>query len=252
VRNDRESEFSMEKDKTRYLLRQTTGVPERQPDCPQDELLAAYMEGGLSDAGHREFEDHLADCAWCLERVGILGRANESDTQEQVPELLLARAGRIPNPSRQSVSIWRRAPALAAAAVLVLTLGFLVSNPAFRDKVLQPVSNGNVNTTQITRSIDPGGLQPAQHTSGNNISVEFADGMFKWTPVNDSMFYQVRIVTAEGDLLWRERIHGEQWKPPGGLVFSPGEEYFVRIDAFLSETLSVNSDYVAFRTPERR
>jgi len=227
VRNDRESEFSMEKDKIKSLLRQTTGVPERQPDCPQDELLATYMEGGFSDASHREFEAHLADCAWCLERVGILGRANESDTQEQVPELLIARAGRIPNPSRESVSKWHRAPALAAAAVLVLTLGALVSNLAFRDKAPDPASSGNMETTQSTRSVDPGGLQPAQHSPVNNISVKFVGGMFEWTPVNDSMFYQVRIVTAEGDLLWRERVSGDKWKPPGGLVFSPGEEYFV-------------------------
>lgn len=252
MRNDRESEFSMEKDGPRSLLRQTTGVPERQPGCPQDELVAAYMEGGLSDAGHRKFEAHLADCAWCLERVGILGRANESDTREQVPELLLARACKIPNPSRHTVSKWRNAPALAAAAVLVLTLGFLVSNPAIRDTASQPVSSGDMDITQSTRSIDPGGLQPTQYSPGNNISVKFADGMFEWTPVNDNLFYQVRIVTAEGDLLWRERVLGEQWKPPGGLVFSPGEEYFVRIDAFLSETMSVNSDYIAFRTPERR
>lgn len=242
----------MEKDKLESLLERSNGAPERQPECPQDELLAAYMEGGLSDASHREFEAHLADCAWCLECVGILGWAHEIGVQEQVPELLLARAGRIVDPSRQAVSRWRRAPAWAVAALLVLTLGSLLSNPVFRDKVPQPAASGKVDTTLKTRSIDPVGMQPAQHSPGNNIGVKFAEGVFKWTPVNDSLFYQVRIVTTEGDLLWRERVHGEHWKPPGGLVFSSGEEYFVRIDAFLSENLSVNSDYVAFRPSERR
>jgi hypothetical protein len=242
----------METDKLKSLLGEMTSDPERQYDCPEDELLAVYMDGGLSEVSHREFEDHLADCAWCLERVGIMGRAHESETQGQVSELLLARAGNIVDSPRQPMSRWRRAPAWAAAAVLVLTFGFLASNTTFHGSVPQPESRGDADTAQSTRSVDPAGMQSAQRLTANNISVELSDGVFSWTPVNDSQFYQVRIVTAEGDLLWQERVHDEHWKAPEGLVFSPGEEYFVRIDAFLSENLSVNSDYVAFRTPERR
>lgn len=242
----------MDKDKLTFFLAQTTGAPELQHDCPEDELLAAYMEGVLSDVSHGQFENHLADCAWCIERVGMLGRAHESDAQEQVPEPLLARAGKMVNSSGQSASGWRRAHAWAVAAAVVLTIGFMVSKSTLYEGKPHSVSRNNAETSQSTRSIAPGALQTTQPSTGNNISVEFSDGVFSWTPVNDSLFYQVQIVTAEGDLLWRERVNAEQWNPPGELVLSAGEEYFVRIDAFVSETRSVKSDYVAFMFPERR
>ena len=67
------------------LLKQSTVPAERQPGCPDDNAVASYSDGGLSERDHGRFEHHLADCAYCTERVGILGRAREAETTVQVP-----------------------------------------------------------------------------------------------------------------------------------------------------------------------
>jgi hypothetical protein len=73
-------------------------------------------------------------------------------------------------------------------------------------------------------------------------------GVFIWTAVPGSLFYQIRIVSDEGDLVWQERINGTQWGLPAELLLAPGAEYFVRVDAYLAEAKTLKSDYVLFRT----
>jgi len=78
------------------------------------------------------------------------------------------------------------------------------------------------------------------------------DGVFRWTAVSNSLYYQLRIVSDEGDLVWQGRVDGTHWVLPAGLSLAPGAEYFVRVDAYLTEAKALNSDYLLFRVGERR
>jgi hypothetical protein len=78
------------------------------------------------------------------------------------------------------------------------------------------------------------------------------DGTFEWTPVPESLYYQLRIVSDEGDLIWQGRVDGTQWALPSDLPLVPGSEYFVRVDAYLAEAKAVNSDYFLFQVGESR
>jgi len=246
----------MNTDELKSLLKQSAETVERQPGCPDDYTLASYIDGGLSERDHGRFELHLADCAYCTERVGALGRTREAETTVQVPELLRARSGKLVNaPGTKNAPInpalWRKAPRWAAAAVVVLAIGVLSQlyspSPNVQEASPSIETPGQPAGIRETRNMEPGAMGPSLLSPLEGMTIIPDDGLFNWTPVQDSLYYQLRIVSDEGDLVWQERVDGTQWALPSGLSLSPGAEYFVRVDAYLAEAKSLNSDYVLFR-----
>lgn len=218
--------FNMKKDELKSLLQQPVEAAEQQPGCADDYRLAAYMDGGLSERDHRRFEHHLADCAWCIERVGIIGRARESEPTVPVQEVARTR--------------WRTAPRWAVAAALVLAIGI-------GSQLHSPYQSTQPTEIRETRNIDPGAMGPSFLSPREGMTITPDFGVFNWTAVPDSLYYHVRIVSDEGDLVWQERVIGTQWVLPGDLSLAPGAEYFVRVDAYLAEDKTLNSDYLLIR-----
>lgn len=221
----------MKKDELISLLKQPIEAVERQPGCADDYRLASYVDGGLSERDHGRFERHLADCAWCIERVGIIGRAREAET-----------TGAVPKPVRTR---WRAAPRWAVAAVVVLAIGVV-------SQLNSPYQATQAVQIRETRNLDPGALGPSFLSPREGMTITPDAGVFNWTAVPDSLYYQVRIVSDEGDLLWQERVNATQWGLPGELSLAPGAEYYVRVDAYLAEAKTLNSDYLLFRFENRQ
>lgn len=236
----------MDHEQLKSLIRRTSPIQRRPSACPQDEALASYMEGGLREPDHAEFERHLADCAWCMDRVGILGRARASEAMEAVPEFTLARARRLAGPHSDPKPAWRRhVPRWAAAAIVVLALSLAMRAPS-----PEPPA-GDPNGLRTQRNIQPLSPVPKLLNPSDDALVDLAHARFEWSPVADSLYYRVRIVSDAGDLLWQERVRETHWNPPPGLQLRTGGDYFVRIDAYLTEAKSVSSDYTAFRVSGR-
>lgn len=221
----------MKKDELISLLKQPIGAVERQPDCADDYRLASYVDSCLSERDHGRFEQHLADCAWCIERVGIIGRAREAET-----------TGAVPKPVRIR---WRAAPRWAVAAVVVLAIGVV-------SQLNSPYQATQAVQIRETRNLDLGALGPSFLSPREGMTITPDAGVFNWTAVPDSLYYQVRIVSDEGDLLWKERVNATQWGLPGELSLAPGAEYYVRVDAYLAEAKTLNSDYLLFRIEKRQ
>ena len=60
-------------------------------DCPDAEVLAAYVERTLSEGERRTCETHLADCPFCQEQVAQLVRLNEGDEIEEAARPIRAK-----------------------------------------------------------------------------------------------------------------------------------------------------------------
>lgn len=74
-------------------------------DCPADEVLAAWAEGGLSEAVREKWLGHLARCADCRETLlSLKSLQAESGREEQfeVPAPALSRARQL-DPSRKGL-----------------------------------------------------------------------------------------------------------------------------------------------------
>ncbi len=232
----------MNQDKLKDLLKHPVDSFERQPACPDDYRLASYMDGGLSERDHHTFETHLADCSFCMERIGILGRARESETSGSVLKPVNALANKRPN--------WQR-PRWATAALLVLAVGFFTDQlstsrtPASSDKFAKPSA---VNE----RYVKPSSAIPEITFPLENSAVAREDLDFEWKLVPDGLFYDIRIVSDDGELITQQRVWDTHWSLPANFTLHPGAEYFVRVDAFVSEGKAISSEHIAFRIEDRQ
>lgn len=234
--------MNMNDDELKSLLRRTDPGLQPADACPADEVLASYMEGGLSAPDHANFERHLADCSRCMDQVGLLGRARAHETVEELPEFTLERARRLGRPRMAPGIAWRHAaPRWAAAAIVVLAVSLVLFGPS--PNALVERSNG----IRTERNIQPLSRAPRLLFPFEDARIDPARARFEWSPVADSLYYRVRIVSDAGDLVWQERVREPQWNPPPELHLSTGGDYFVRVDAYLTEAKSVSSDYIAFR-----
>jgi len=238
----------MDDQKTTQLLHlQFAEIPGRTPFCMEDQQIAEYYEGVLPETDRERVEHHVSDCRFCAARIGILARLDQEAAESRVLEDTLAAAKLSGQPSRHT---HRRLPAWAAAAAVLLAVGIYLqsfsgrlSDPGMESPIGSPVQSGNLRETRTFESParGPSILSPreGQNTRPNSL--------ITWTTVPHSLYYRVRVVADDGDLVWQERVEGTEWRLPAGLGLEPETEFYVRIDAYLTETKSLQSEYVLFR-----
>jgi len=228
----------MNHDKLKGLLKETTDELQRLSDCPDDYQLASYMDGGLSEADHSSFENHTADCDYCIERIGILGRARESEETINVSKQNVGQSG--------IRSTWQAAPRWAVAALVVLAVGFLVirQSPDLIPPAEIDFTNAEIATERFVQQVSP---FPEILSPLEDSLVDPHNFVFKWRSVPDSLFYDIRIVSDDGALISRERVWATQWQLPADMGLQAGAEYFVRVDAYVSEGKAVSSEHTLFK-----
>ena len=229
---------NMNQDKLKDLLKQSEVPIERQADCPDDYQLASYMDGGLSERDHGGFEVHVADCAFCIERIGILGRAGEMESSTATPAQVRAQASRR--------SHWRRAPGWAAAALVVLAVGF-VANQQSVHQVPADINELTSPPIVTERYVEQTSPIPELLSPLAGSSVDREKLVFKWKAVPDSLFYDIRIVSNDGEMITRQRVWDTQWPLPADTQLQADTEYFVRVDAYVSEARALSSEHIVFK-----
>jgi hypothetical protein len=136
----------------------------------------------------------------------------------------------------------RHASRWAAAAVVLLAV-FSVAR-------FGPQSE-NVETTTLPapdlRSLDHDAYRPAVLFPSDGARIGVEGSMFRWSMVPGSLHYDVRVVSADGGMIWQERVEGTEWRLPTKLQLAEGEEYYFRVDAYLTEAKRVSSHHVLFR-----
>ena len=96
------------------------------------------------------------------------------------------------------------------------------------------------------RNIDRGNPAPTIQAPIKGAHVRPDDLTIRWTPVPGSLYYDIRLVNAKGFLIWQERIEDNQSNLPDHLKLVSGDQYYVRVDAYLAEAKSISSQHVPF------
>ena len=233
----------MNQDELKTLLKQFEETVERRLDCPDDYQLASYMDGGLSERDHGEFETHVADCPYCMERIGILGRAGESKAAIPAVDQSRRHSG---NPS-----YWQKTPRWAAAAMVVIAVGF-VANRQVPSRI-PSASNELPEVPAVSeRFVDQESPLPKILSPLEDSSIDPRSLVFEWKAVPDSLFYDIRIVSDDGELITRQRVWDTTWSLPTELQLQTGAEYFVRVDAFVSEGKALSSEHIVFKVEDEK
>jgi hypothetical protein len=223
--------------------------PERTPHCPDEYQLVTIAGAGMAIIDDEKLNAHLSTCEHCIERLADLIRIRGLDNGEPVPALLKARANRL----GRATKIPFEAPRWAAAAVVVLAVGMVFNLATNRQQDPQVVSEINQPVIEVPhfRSIDKQIMRPEILVPVLGQTLPVNEPNFEWTAVQGSLYYDVRLVSAEGEMIWEERVKATSRKLPVQLQLQAGTDYYLRVDAYLAEAKRVSSRHVLFSTEER-
>src|SRR5215469_4214840 len=225
--------------------------------CPDEHQLAAYVDQQLIGAERGRVESHLVKCDSCLQRVGFLIKHSQVSTVS-VPASLVRRAkGLRIAAGAKALFDWRWAS--VAAGIAVIAIGMLVwrevrPNTEAHSPILAtaqgpqaPVIRDNATSAAETavRSASPGDSRPVLLSPQPGAIVHGSDFTIRWESVPSSAAYEVRIVTADGDLVWRKRVQRNSVNLPKKTL-RPGSKYFVWVRAWQVDGKSHQSQAIPF------
>jgi len=238
--------------------------------CPDEESLAAFAESRLTGRPLERVRGHVAGCRNCLDALAFLVRLESSGEGPDVPEELLERGRRVVAPRPAPPLAWLRwgtlmATSTAAVLVAALWLGWDQPFPSPVPPAASPPAPTSPSDavptprppTMPSATAAPAAprrnrslgmpektltqLAPAPETTLARNELEF-----RWSEVADALYYEVRIVTLEGDLVWQARVRTPSARPPDDVTLAPGRRYFAWVRAALRDGRTIASPARAF------
>ena len=192
-------------------------------DCPDELLVADFVDGRLTPQNRAQVIEHLLTCARCR---ALVKATSDLAANEVTP---------VGQAHRQRLR-WTLPVGLAAAAVLVLLLlprGHDDSTPGLREPTL-------------TSTIAPSPITPAP-----GASVARVDSLV-WSSVPKAEQYRVRLYDGEGSVLWTLETPDTSAALPDSLRLQLRVPYFWRVEAQAEWLRWTASDLVSFRITARR
>lgn len=279
-----EVQFQMDESEIKKLLRVLPSqAGKRGWRCPDENQLAAYAAQSLPGPDSNSIEAHLVDCDFCLGQVAFLTKSADWSNSVEVPANLMSGARNLlaHKPGRTINWGWRWAAATAAVACFALLFVVIAerlrrqeSVPRPSDKLVAqqtapervpfpqstPASPARSEPTQsaqmpkakptqapAVRSNTVAELLPKLITPRDGAVLRRDELEFRWEPVSDAIFYDVRVMSADGDLVFEQQTENTRLKPTANALLLPGAKYFVVARAHLLEGKSAKSSVVSFR-----
>lgn len=225
--------------------------------CPDEHQLAAYVDQQLIGAERERVESHLANCDTCLQQVGFLIRESQT-AAASVPASLVHRAKRLATAAREDAPFgWRWVILVAGIAVIAIGLEVwreVRSNREEHSTIVattqQPLAPAIRRTPKsaaeaAVRGAPQPDSKPLVVFPQPGAIVPASDLIIRWKPVPNAAAYEVRVVTADGDLVWRKRVQQNLVNAPKQTL-RPGLKYFVWVRALLANGKTQQSPAVGF------
>jgi len=238
----------MDQQDIKALLQQAPELPERTPFCLNDRLIAQYFNATLGDEDHRRVQRHIANCDYCQARLGILARLHEENPRYLPGDDLLVAAKQLADGS--TTRKLRHTPVWAAAAMVVLALSVATLRSTGLDQDRATPSHAAEaieGEMRQTRSIEQVLIKPQLLSPLDGALVDPGELVIRWVDIPGSLFYDLYIMTDNGDLLVNQRVNGIRWAVEQPGLFEAGAEYFVRLEAHMSDARTLSSGHVIFK-----
>jgi hypothetical protein len=206
--------------------------------CPDEVTLAAFVDGDLPESVRSRVQGHLADCSLCLQHVAAVVRSRETPKPEVPPRLLARARGLVESPAVGTPALaWRWGMVSAAAGLMLVAAVQVWQFRTASDPGASPVDV----RSEPCRLVAPQLLSPEE---GALVSRERID--FRWREVAGAIFYEIQLVTADGDVLWQDRTEETTVRLPEAVPIAPGQEVYVWVRAHLLDGNTLKSDPVGF------
>lgn len=238
--------------------------------CLSESDVAEFIDGTLTEYRNRQVQLHLDRCGECRNQVGTLIRSRRITLGDELDPSLMTRAIAARDsarsaPARSRGWSWATATfAIASVAVMFAVLLWLHRAPhlssvaslrgkadtsaaALASSAISPIetSGRSHRRSDVPRGKPLRGelvvLAPLQESSVDRLPV------IRWRPIEHAMYYDVRLLSADGDVIWQEKVDSDRASIPPQLALLPGNEYFVLVRAYLAEGKTIDSRAVGFR-----
>ena len=206
--------------------------------CPDEMQLAAYVDHRLIGRDHSRLERHLAECGYCLGQVAALTGLHDAPLPADIPVSVIARARELA--PGKAAAPWK--PAWSWVAVAATTCLALLATFSVRQPQTGVVPHQESMRRAPDRAIAPTLIFPREGAAVPRGVIEF-----RWSPAGHALYYEVSVLSADGDLVWEQRADGTEIRLPAGIRLAPSQNYYVSVSATLSDGRSLKSPVVAFQ-----
>ena len=182
-------------------------------DHPTPDILAAFVDGELSEEDRSELVDHLESCAVCRSVVSVAS------------DVLAAPADR-----RSTRWLGR----LVAAAAIALLIAVPVAQVGLPDR-----------TRELERSVPGESVQRFEALAPTDGSVVERPVTFAWREAGPDATYEVTLTDDVGDVVWSTRTSSTEAPLPEDVSLDAGT-YFWVVEALLALGREATSGPVRF------
>ena len=228
--------------------------------CPEDRVIAAYVDCTLTEARRSRVQRHLPDCGYCRSLVADIVKIRRETEVPAAPTALVERAlAVLPSAPGQWRRIWAPVAALGTAAVCTM----IAATVFLRQPERLALPSLSAPTAPI---VSESGPQPPAEATGREIvrdqtSPQLSPSIvspkpgsvvsrntvgFRWKTIPHSLYYQVRIETSEGEVVWEGQSTDTYLEVPSDAPLNNGK-YFVLVSAFMENGHIMKSDPVKFQ-----
>jgi len=246
--------------------------------CPDENQLAAYVDGQLTEQQRTTFERHLSSCESCLDTIAFLAQSGEWSDSQTMPPYVVARARALVTKKRSGWR-WEWAVATAAAACVLLAVSLIIlktrTQPTVDGPLIahnqepspavvntptpespRPLPTRSVTKPEINRGETPSvrGESSARTESAPRLLFPHEGSVVdrreldcRWRLVPDAQFYTVRVSGLDGTLMLEQETKESRLKLNDVAQLKNDASYYVTVVAHLTDGRVIKSDLVKFR-----
>ena len=229
-------------------------------NCPREEVVAAYLDQALEAGKKGKFERHLANCLYCSTLVADVVKLERLSDLAGAPAALIERV-RSRARSKPGLFAWNWLPVATAGTLACAVLAVLLRTPApslapnwpapagpaiSKSEPSPPAVAPGSDSVRRPRTLEalPTIISPPPNSIVSAKRLEI-----RWHEVPDALYYQVRLVTPEGDLVWQGDATEAHIALPERLALEHGK-YFVLVSAVMDSGRSRKAPSVGFGIDE--
>lgn len=241
--------------------------------CPDETELAAFAEGAFSQQERlrARIERHLGECGACRSQVAFLVRMQRPASEPLPPTQWMARVEAIASAPARPAREWRwvAAPVAVAAAVVIAvvmwvrvphspdrpvdhaTAGQAAGPPVVASALREPqVSPAPRRSPDVVRNPSRGAsIKVLSPVEGSKVQ---PGSSIRWRAVEGALYYNVRLLSADGDVIWDAKADRPACSIPPDIRSSTDGKAFLVIHAFLASGKTVESPVVSVRVTSGR
>lgn len=231
--------------------------PKRGWNCLHEGVLAAYVDQTIEHQERARAERHLSTCAYCRNLLADVVKLQRVGDLPAVPPGLIARVRSLGSAQRKP---WTWGLPLAAAgslACLLLAVSLLETKQSL-DLPSWPAPPG----PEIFKSPPqpPVVAEPREVIRGSGSAWQLPTVTYpapdsvvaperleiRWSAVPHARYYQVRLLTSAGELVWQSDATANLVRTPDRLALTNGK-YFVLVSAVMDNGRMRKSDPQSFQ-----